>query len=136
MSPIVFVPGLLCDDRIWRDQSLALADLAPTTIADVTQDDSIAGMVARLLAEAPPTFTLVGISMGGYVAFEVLRQAKERVTALALFDTSAAPDTPARAAERRATLKSIAVGQFAGVTDRLLPRLIDARHVGGRSARN
>lgn len=131
MLPILFIPGLLCDARLWRDQREALSDLAPATIADVTLDDSVAGMAARLLAQAPPRFTLIGLSMGGYVAFEVLRQARERVGALALLDTSAAPDPPERSAERQASLKSLPTGRFAGVTTRLLPRLIDERHVDG-----
>lgn len=129
--PIVFVPGLLCDERLWRDQAAALADLAPTSIADVTQDDSVEFMAARLLSEAPARFRLVGLSMGGYVAFEVLRQARERVEALALFSTSAAPDAPERSAERAGALQSLSVGRFAGVTDRLLPRLIDEQHLTG-----
>lgn len=135
MSPIVFVPGLLCDQRLWRDQSAALADLAPSTIADVTLDDTVAGMAARLLSSAPPRFTLIALSMGGYMAFEVLRQAPERVQALALFDTSAAPDPPARSAERAATLNSLSTGRFVGVTDRLLPRLVDEQHLDGEVGR-
>jgi len=129
--PIVFVPGLLCDERLWRDQRIALADLGASMVADVSQDDSVAGMAERLLASAPPRFRLVALSMGGYVAFEVLRQAMHRVDGLALFDTSAAPDAPGRAAEREAALQSMSVGKFAGVTDRLLPRLIDEQHVHG-----
>lgn len=135
MTSLVFVPGLLCDARLWRDQVAGLSDIAASTIADVTLDDSVQGMAARLLALAPARFTLVGLSMGGYVAFEVLRQARERVEAVALFSTSAAPDPPERAAERQAQLKSLtsglASGRFRGVTDRLLPRLVDDRHVDG-----
>ncbi|KQW72069.1 alpha/beta hydrolase [Phenylobacterium sp. Root77] len=131
MLPIVFIPGLLCDERLWRDQQAALADLAPSIVADVTRDDSVAGMAARLLADAPPRFSVVALSMGGYVAFEVLRQARERVGAVALLDTSAAPDAPGRSAEREAALASLSRGRFAGVTDRLLPRLIDEQHLGG-----
>lgn len=131
MSPILFIPGLLCDARLWRDQQAALSDLAPTLVADVTQDDSVAAMAARLLAQAPPRFTLIALSMGGYVAFEVLRQAKDRVEALALLDTSASPDPPERAAERQAGLKSLSTGRFTGVTTRLLPRLIDEQHLAG-----
>lgn len=130
-TALIFVPGLLCDARLWRDQAAGLADLAPVSIADITLDDSVEAIAARLLAAAPPRFTLIALSMGGYVAFEVLRQARERVEAIALFSTSAAPDPPARAAERQASLASLKAGRFAGVTDRLLPRLIDARHVDG-----
>ena len=95
--PLVFLPGLLCDGRLWRDQAETLADVAEPTIADLTLDDSVAAMAARALAGAPRRFALAALSMGGYVAFEMLRQASERVTRLALLDTSAAPDTPQRA---------------------------------------
>ena len=131
VSAIVFVPGLLCDARLWRDQRADLADLATSTIAEVTLDETVEAMARRLLAAAPPRFTLIALSMGGYVAFEVLRQARERVEALVLFDTTAAPDLPARVRERTLALNSLAAGHFAGVTDRLLPRLVDASHVDG-----
>lgn len=131
MLPILFIPGLLCDARLWRDQQAALSDLAPTLVADVTLDDSVAAMAARLLAAAPPRFTLIALSMGGYVAFEVLRQARARVEALALLDTTAAPDPPERSAEREAALNSLSTGRFAGVTTRMLPRLIDEQHLHG-----
>ncbi len=129
--PVVFIPGLLCDERLWRDQAAGLSDLATSTIADVAIDDNVEDMAARLLADAPPRFRLVGLSMGGYVAFEVLRQAMDRVDALALFATSAAPDAPERSAERTGALQSLSMGRFAGVTDRLLPRLIDEQHLNG-----
>ncbi|HVK81394.1 MAG TPA: alpha/beta fold hydrolase [Verrucomicrobiae bacterium] len=130
-TPILFIPGLLCDARLWRDQIEALSPYAPCIVADVTQDDSVAGMAARLLAKAPPRFKLIGLSMGGYVAFEVLRQARDRIEALALLDTSAAPDTPARSAEREAAIQSLQHGRFSGVTDKLLPSLVDPRHLHG-----
>jgi pimeloyl-ACP methyl ester carboxylesterase len=131
MNPIVFVPGLLCDERLWRDQAKALSDLTTCCTADVTKDATVGEMAARLLAAAPPRFTLIALSMGGYVAFEVLRQASDRVQALALFDTSASPDPPGRAAERRAALNSLSSGRFVGVTNRMLPRLVDEQHLDG-----
>ena len=81
--PLVLLPGLLCDARLWRDPAAALADLTPVHHADLTLDDSVAGMAARVLEAAPPVFALAGLSMGGYVAFEILRQAPERVARLA-----------------------------------------------------
>jgi len=128
---IVFLPGLLCDARIWRDQADEIAASANPIIADLTLDDSVAAMAARALDAAPDRFVLAGISMGGYVAFEIMRQASERVLGLALFDTSAAPDTQARAARRRAGMDSLKVGRFAGVTRKLLPELVHERHLDG-----
>ncbi|WP_372017224.1 alpha/beta fold hydrolase [Pseudoxanthomonas sp. 10H] len=129
--PLLLLPGLLCDERMWRGPAAALATVAEPWIPDLTADDSIAAMAARVLAAAPPRFALAGLSMGGYVAFEILRQQPGRVQRLALFDTSAAPDSAERARQRRMGIAASGQGRFAGVTRQLLPRLIHARHVGG-----
>src|SRR4051794_18466212 len=104
---LVLLPGLLFDAKIWSGQVGALADIADSTIADLTQDDSIQAMASRTLAQAPTHFALAALSMGGYVAFEIMRQAPERVTRLALLDTSAAPDSVDRAAQRQAGMESL-----------------------------
>lgn len=127
--PLVLLPGLLCDARLWRDPAAALADLTPVHHADLTLDDSVAGMAARVLEAAPPVFALAGLSMGGYVAFEILRQAPERVARLALLDTSARTDPPKRRAVRKAGLVLAESGRFAGVTRRLLPQLVHESRV-------
>jgi hypothetical protein len=88
-------------------------------------------MAARVLAQAPARFALAGLSMGGYVAFEILRQAPERVSRLALLDTTAAPDSPERALQRRRSLAILKRGRFLGVTQQLLPTLVHPRHVHG-----
>lgn len=128
---LLFLPGLLCDGRLWRDQAEGVGDLAIPRIADLTLDDTIAGMARRALAAAPARFALAALSMGGYVAFEILRQAPERVTRLALFDTSARLDGSARSRQRRVSLAAAAGGRFIGVGRGLMPRLIHARHLGG-----
>lgn len=127
--PLVLLPGLLCDARLWRDPAAALADVAPVHHADLTLDDSVAGMAARVLAAAPPVFALAGLSMGGYVAFEILRQAPHRVARLALLDTSARTDPPKRLAVRKAGLALAEAGRFAGVTRKLLPQLVHESRV-------
>jgi pimeloyl-ACP methyl ester carboxylesterase len=128
---MLFLPGLICDDAIWVAQAADLSRLGSPRIADLTQDETIAGMAARALVDAPERFALVAVSMGGYVAFEIMRQAPERVTALALFDTSAGLDSPARAARRHASIASLALGRFAGVTNRMLRELIHPSLVSG-----
>lgn len=130
-SPLVMLPGLLCDERLWEDQAAALSDVARPWIADLTRDESIEAMARRVLAEAPPTFALAALSMGGYVAFEIMRQAPERVTRLALFDTHAGPDTPERAARRRADFAAVKRGVFVGISPRLLPELIHRSRLKG-----
>jgi len=98
---LVVVPGLLCSSQLWQAQTDALADIADPVLLDTTRDDCLADMVGRFLENAPSRFALAGLSMGGYIAFEIFRQAPERVTRLALLDTSARPDSEAQTLMRR-----------------------------------
>lgn len=122
--PLLLLPGLLCDARLWRDQAAGLADIAEATVADLTLDDNLPAMARRALAAMPERFALAGLSMGGYVAFEILRQAPSRVLRLCLFDTSARPDAPEQARRRRGLMSLARTGRFRGVTPRLLPQLV------------
>lgn len=128
---LLLLPGLLCDARLWRDQAAALAPLARPVVADLTQDSRIEAMAARALAAVEGRFALAGLSMGGYVAFEIMRRAPERVTRLALFDTSARADTPEQTRRRRGLIALARQGQFRGVTPRLLPQLIHPSRLDG-----
>ena len=134
-TPLLLLPGLLCDERLWRDQMAGLAPVAAPVVADLTRDDTLAAMAARALsamdAVGAQRFALAGLSMGGYVALEVMRQAPQRVARLALFDTSARPDTPDQARQRRGLMSLTRSGQFRGVTPRLLPRLLHPAHLDG-----
>jgi pimeloyl-ACP methyl ester carboxylesterase len=125
------LPGLLCDQRLWRDQARDLADVAEPIVPDLTLDDSVGAMAKRVLDAAPERFALAALSMGGYVAFEILRQQPQRVTRLALLDTSAALDSPQRVTQRLAGIQSLKHGRFFGVTTRMLPQLVHPQHVHG-----
>jgi pimeloyl-ACP methyl ester carboxylesterase len=129
--PLLLLPGLLCDERLWGDQAAALAPLARPVVADLTLDDRVEAMAARALATLTGSFALAGLSMGGYVALEVLRQAPGRVTRLALLDTSARPDTLEQTRRRRGLITLSRSGQFRGVTPRLLPQLIHPSRLDG-----
>src|SRR5215469_18958139 len=109
-TPLLLLPGLLCDAELWRPQVAALADIAAPVIGDLTRHDSMEAMAAAMLAEMPGRFALAGLSMGGYVAQEIMRQAPERVLRLALLDTSARPDSAERTAQRRAGIASLRHG--------------------------
>jgi pimeloyl-ACP methyl ester carboxylesterase len=85
--PLLLVPGLLCDDTVWAPQRAALERQTEVTIARHGSADSLGRMAEQALALAPPRFALVGHSMGGRVALEILAQAPERVLRLALLDT-------------------------------------------------
>src|SRR5512135_1268766 len=99
--PVVLVPGLTCTARLYVDQIPTLWQFGSVTVADHRRDDSMANIARRILAAAPPRFALAGLSMGGFIAFEIMRQAPERVTRLALLNTQARPDTPEAGARRR-----------------------------------
>ena len=119
--PLVLLPGLLCDAALWSHQIHHLGRDRPVTVADLRHDDSLDAMAARVLAEAPPHFALAALSMGGYVAFAMLRAAPGRIARLALLDTSARADTDEQRTRRRVLLDLSRRGQFKGVTPRLLP---------------
>lgn len=131
LEPVVFLPGLLCDQALWRRQVHALADVAAPMIADLTLDDTIAAMAERTLAAAPARFSLVGLSMGGYVALEIMRRAPERISRLALINSSARSDTPERRQQRLAGIESLRRGKFLGITHKLLGQLVHPDHTSG-----
>ncbi len=118
--PLALLPGLLTDRALWAHQIEALADLAESRVADFATQGSIAGMARSVLETMPARFALAGLSMGGYVAMEVLRRAPERVGLLALLDTKAALDTPARTEARKAFVEQARTGAFEGVSRRAL----------------
>src|SRR3712207_6338118 len=117
---LILLPGLLCDQRLYAGQLPALATIAEEIIPDLTQDESIGAMADRVLAEAPERFALSGLSMGGYVALEIMRRAGPRVTKLALLDTQARPDTEEAKARRRGLMLLSEKGEFRDVTPRLM----------------
>src|SRR4051794_37794546 len=92
--PIVLIPGLLGSARLYAQQIPELWRFGPVMVADHTRDETMAAIACRVLAVAPPKFMLAGLSMGGYISFEIMRVAPERVAKLALLDTSARPDLP------------------------------------------
>ena len=89
------------------------------TVAGIASDDTMAAIAGRILAAAPGRFALAGLSMGGYIAFEILRQAPERVDRLALLDTSARPDTPQQSRRRSDLIVLARSGRLDEVADQL-----------------
>ncbi len=121
---LILLPGLLCDAALWRHQIENLGDLADIRVADFSTQDSIADMAAAALALADGPIALAGLSMGGYVALEIMRRAPERVTHLAIIASSARPDTDEQVRRRKGLIELAEIGRFKGVTPRLLPLLI------------
>jgi pimeloyl-ACP methyl ester carboxylesterase len=125
---LILLPGQLCDDALWSAQVRALADIAAIRVADLTVDDTVEAMAGRILADAPARFAVCGLSLGGYVAFELVRRAPERVTHLALMNTSARPDTEERSGQRERSVRAARIGTFKGVTPRFLPTILHPDH--------
>lgn len=127
--PVVLVAGLNCSARLYGEQIPVLWQFGPVTVADHRRDDSMAAMARRILAAAPPRFALAGLSMGGYIAFEIMRQAAGRVAKLALLDTGAGAEVPERTAQRQPLLQLARQGRFAEITDNQFPLLVHrSRH--------
>jgi pimeloyl-ACP methyl ester carboxylesterase len=128
-TTLVLLPGLLNTRRVFKQQIEALSDIADCVVPELWHHDTIGAMAEAALALAPPTFALVGFSMGGYVAFEILRRAPQRVERLALMDTQATPDSAESTKRRRALLEQTKIGRFHGVQRTLLPQLVHSRHI-------
>lgn len=120
---MLLLPGLLNGASLFEHQADVLANVVGITIADLTGSNSIAALARDALAQAPAgPFILVGMSMGGYVALEIMRRAPERVRALALLDTSAHADSD-EATEARKQLITLGEKDFPAVIEKLLARM-------------
>ena len=131
--PVLLIPGLGCSSRIYEPVIGPLWRFGPVTVANHIRDDSMGAIARRILAEAPPRFALAGHSMGGYIAFEIMRQAPDRVARLALVNTQARPDTLEITERRRGFMARARAGAFHEVLDEQFPLLVH-RARGGDAA--
>jgi pimeloyl-ACP methyl ester carboxylesterase len=128
-TTLVLLPGLLNTGRVFEQQIGALSEIADCIVPELWHHDSVAAMAEATLELAPERFALVGFSMGGYVAFEIMRRARQKVDRLALIDTQARPDSAESKARRRGLLEQTKIGRFHGVQRSLLPQLVHSRNV-------
>lgn len=129
MTTLLFIPGLLSDERVWRPVAQGLQDHLPATQGDVTRDDTIEGMAARLLVEAEGPLIPVGHSMGGRVAMEIARQAPHRIRGLILANTGHAAATEAELPKREAKIARAHRDMAALVRDWLPPMVAPGRRL-------
>jgi pimeloyl-ACP methyl ester carboxylesterase len=113
---LVLLPGFMTDADLWADVAARLAQVGPLTYGDLSRDTGIADMARRIAAEAPERFALIGFSMGGYVAREIVRLAPGRVRALVLIATSARADTPVQASRKAAAAAHVGRQGFTGLS--------------------
>ena len=127
MRDLVLVPGLGSDGAVWARTVAALGDDARCAVGDTFANDTLAGMARTILTTAPKRFALAGVSMGGMVALEMVRAAPERITHLALVDTTVDPDALRLKAYR--LLASLVVGMsrnYRRLAERSLGSLVHA----------
>lgn len=128
-TPLVLIPGLACTKALFSDQIAMLKGVRDVIVGDHSRHETMPEIAAHILATAPDKFALAGLSMGGYISLEIMRQAPERVERLALLDTSARADTAEKIALRQDVLKLAAAGKFMAVCHATLDLSIAAsRH--------
>lgn len=124
IEPVVLIPGLYLTSAFFAGQMASLWRRGAVMVANHARDDSIAALAKRILDEAPPRFALVGHSMGGYAAFELLRQAPARIARVVLLDTSARADTEEQTTNRNRQVAIAQSGKFAEIPRTLFPKLV------------
>ena len=126
---LLFLPGTLCDARVWPDIRRLLRREWPCVFVDYRLETSITAMATKALAQAAGAVIPIGHSMGGMVALEIWRQAPERVAAIALFDTDPGADTPERRRKRDAQVNASRDGDFREMIDaQLVPTYFSSAH--------
>ena len=128
MTPFLLVPGLNCDARVYAGVAHALWPFGPVTIANHQTGATIEAIAEAILADAPPQFALIGFSMGGYIAFDIVRQAPERVLKLGLLDTTARPDTEESTTNRRRMIALAQKGKFIDAVNQTFPKSVHAEN--------
>lgn len=132
MAHIVFIPGMLCDERLWRSQREYFATNHHVKIVDISSKHNICGFANQVINEfsretSEQKMVLVGLSMGGYIAMEVMKLFPEKVSHLALIATSAGKDSAERIKYRRDTIKFAKMGKFKGITPKMIHNIIHER---------
>ncbi len=112
MTPLVLLPGMMCDARLFFPQIGAISGRRAVMTAAVGGADTMSALAREVLAHAPPRFALAGLSLGGILAMEVLRQAPDRVERLALLDTNPRAETDAARARRLPQIAAVRAGRL------------------------
>jgi pimeloyl-ACP methyl ester carboxylesterase len=124
-QPLILLPGMMCDARMFAPQIAELSAQQPLVLMPMTGRTSIKEIAGDILRIAPNRFALLGLSMGGIVAMEIIRQAPGRVSRLALFDSNPLADAPERASIREQQIKSVEAGKLRSVMrDEMKPKYL------------
>ena len=123
---LVLVPGMMCDERQWLEQIRYFeGKCSSVSVANTRKADSIERIAEQILEDTPQIFALAGLSMGGIIAFEMWRQAPQRISKIALLDTNASAETPERGEAREILLERVLSGEISSVVaDSLKPQYL------------
>lgn len=121
IEPLLLVPGMMCDARLWGPQIEALSRDYVVQVACVSRGQSIREMAAEALHDAPTRFALAGHGMGAIVAMDMLRRSPDRITRIALMSTSPLAETPEQAAWREAQIVKAQAGNVRAAMAGLYP---------------
>lgn len=113
--PVVLLPGMMCDARLFAPQIASLSQSRAVMVAPLVAHDTTAALAAEVLAHAPPVFALAGLSMGGIVAMEIMARAPDRVARLALLDTNPRAELPEVQARRQPQVDRALAGELAAI---------------------
>ncbi|MFD1342406.1 alpha/beta fold hydrolase [Litorisediminicola beolgyonensis] len=120
-EPLVLLPGLMADARVFRAQIEPLSRHRPVTVAPITSGERVEEIASDLMSRLPQRFALGGHGLGGVVAMELLRRAPERVTRIAVLSCTPLPETPQEAAAREPRLIRARAGKMAEALDEEFP---------------
>lgn len=120
-EPLVLLPGMMCDARVFSPQIQALSAYAPVMVAPLHGGDRVEAIASHILSMLPERFALAGLSMGGIVALEILRRAPARVTRLCLMATTPLAETPDQAAMREPLIVRARTGGLDQALQQSLP---------------
>ena len=132
-ATLVLIHGLLDDRHMWAHQRRHLAACAPLATPDILTEDTLDRAAERVLAASDGPLAVAGFSMGGYVVFELLRRAPQRLARIALISTQARADTPEKSAERQRAIASAEAGGYEDVVDAALPEVVHPDRVADRT---
>jgi len=120
-DPLVFLPGMMCDAGLFAPQMADLGRDRAVTIAPTTDGERIEEIASNLLDQLPLKFALVGQSIGGVVAMELMRRAPDRVTRIALINTNSLAETPQSAADFEPVIIKLRAGSLEEAARELMP---------------
>lgn len=115
VGDLILLPGMMCDARLFAPQIAVLQDSMRILVPLPVSAPNMAQLAAEVLADAPDRFALGGVSMGGILAMEIIRQAPQRVTHLALIDTNPFAERDEIKARRTPQMDAVRDGRLAAV---------------------